>query len=445
VKSLVDQQLPEHWRVAKLSLVAKLGTGHTPSRSEPMYWAPPRTIPWLTTGDIEQFRDGGVTEISETKESISEIGLRNSAAVLHPEGTVALSRTASVGFAVIMGRDMATSQDFFTWTCSSELEPRFLLLCLRAAHQDLTQRLAMGSTHKTIYMPDIQQLRVPLPPIDEQRYIADVVAAEGGHVDRAIKSRAGLKDMLQERLEANIVVRVTPWISSWPRGAPAVDLNVSDAPASFSTTRLKWTVRNVIGGAWGAEPDGGATDIPCVRVADFDRRRRVVTDVPTTRRIEPRVRAPRELRPGDLLLEKSGGGERQVVGAVVRYTIDAPAVSSNFIVRLRPAAGYDSGYLCYLHRALYRLGRTAMYVKQTTGIQNLDVDRYLGERVAIPQWGDQERISDELDEATESTLEAQRLIDREIGLVRERREALITAAVTGQLDPSSSGEPAVAA
>ena len=61
-----------------------------------------------------------------------------------------------------MGSDMATSQDFVTWTCGPLLEPRFLLLCLRAMRRDLLERLAQGSTHKTIYMPDIESIRVPL-------------------------------------------------------------------------------------------------------------------------------------------------------------------------------------------------------------------------------------------------------------------------------------------
>jgi len=161
--------LPGSWRVAKLSLVAALGTGHTPSRSKADYWSGERDIPWLTTSDVEQFRDDRLHRINHTKESLSRLGLDNSAAVLHPAGTVALSRTASVGFSVIMGRPMATSQDFATWTCSPALEPEFLLLCLRAMRDDLLGRLAVGSTHKTIYMPDIQSIRVPLPPIDEQR------------------------------------------------------------------------------------------------------------------------------------------------------------------------------------------------------------------------------------------------------------------------------------
>jgi type I restriction enzyme M protein len=194
--------IPSHWRSAKLSLVARLGTGHTPSRSESRFWEGERDIPWLTTGDIARFRDGRCEVLTETKQSISQLGLENSAAVLHPPNTVALSRTASVGFSVIMGCAMATSQDFATWTCSSLLEPRFLLLCLRAMREDLVGRLAIGSTHKTIYMPEIQGLRIPLPPIDEQRRIVDIAHIELRHLDRLSESVQLNLSLLTKRREA---------------------------------------------------------------------------------------------------------------------------------------------------------------------------------------------------------------------------------------------------
>lgn len=171
--------IPRDWAVAKLTLVTRLGTGHTPSRSEPAYWEADREIPWLTTGDVESFRSDRIDVLTQTKERVSRLGLDHSAAVLHPQGTVALSRTASVGFSIVMGTDMATSQDFVTWTCSRRLEPRFLLICLRAMRTDLVGRLARGSTHKTIYMSDIESLRIPLPPLREQRDIIAKVEAEG--------------------------------------------------------------------------------------------------------------------------------------------------------------------------------------------------------------------------------------------------------------------------
>lgn len=132
--------VPSNWREAHLKLVATLGTGHTPSRSHPEWWAD-LTIPWITTGEVVEMRSDDVEYVVETREKISELGMANSSATLHPAGTVVLCRTASAGYSAIMGADMATSQDFATWTCGPLLRPRFLLLCLRAMRQDLLGRL----------------------------------------------------------------------------------------------------------------------------------------------------------------------------------------------------------------------------------------------------------------------------------------------------------------
>jgi type I restriction enzyme S subunit len=152
---------------------ASTGTGHTPSRQQPEYWIEEEcVIAWFTLADVNQIRDGRREFVAETTEKVSERGLANSSAVLHPAGTVILSRTASVGFSAVMGVDMAVSQDFMTWTCGPKVEPRYLLAALRAMQPEL-RGLMHGSTHQTIYMPDLHALRIPLPPLDRQREIVD--------------------------------------------------------------------------------------------------------------------------------------------------------------------------------------------------------------------------------------------------------------------------------
>jgi type I restriction enzyme S subunit len=75
--------------------------------------------------------------------------------------------------------------------------------------QDLLGRLATGSTHKTIYMPDLHALRIPLPPIGEQDQIVDGVWAKlsaGFLLARQLKAQIAL---LQERRQALITAAVT--------------------------------------------------------------------------------------------------------------------------------------------------------------------------------------------------------------------------------------------
>jgi len=196
------------WRTAKLTLVAKLGSGHTPSRDHPEWWTD-RSVPWITTGEVAQMRDDRKEYVTETREMISELGLANSSATIHSAGTVVLSRTASAGYSAIMGADMATSQDFVTWTCGPLIEPRFLLLCLRAMRPDLLERLAQGSTHKTIYMPDIATIRVPLPPVEEQRAIVDQTWGRLRPIDDAVDRLQRQIGLLRERRQALITAVVT--------------------------------------------------------------------------------------------------------------------------------------------------------------------------------------------------------------------------------------------
>jgi type I restriction enzyme S subunit len=209
-------EIPEHWRDAPLKLVARLGSGHTPSRGHPEWWTDCQ-IPWITTGEVSQMRSDRIEYIAETRERISELGLRNSAAELHPAGTVVLSRTASAGYSAIMKTDMATSQDFVTWTCGPLLDRRYLLLCLRAMRSDLLERLAQGSTHKTIYMPDINRIRVPLPLIDEQREIAARTWQLLGQVDHLTDKLVVQQRLLRERRQAIVTAAVTGQLSN--RGA----------------------------------------------------------------------------------------------------------------------------------------------------------------------------------------------------------------------------------
>jgi type I restriction enzyme, S subunit len=211
------------------------------------------------------------------------------------------------------------------------------------------------------------------------------------------------------------------------------------APAHWRAVRLKQTVTACQNGTWGDEPHGGADDVICVRVADFDRLRlRADLRNPTWRSVPKSYRRGRMLVRGDLLLEKSGGGDGQPVGAVVLYEGDTPAVCSNFMARMPVAPGFDARYLCYLHAALYRLRVNCRSINQSTGIQNLDSRTYLSEIVRVPGLAEQRRIAEHLDARTALVdclvLNKQRLLE----LIREKRETLVSQATSAGLDRSAT-------
>jgi type I restriction enzyme S subunit len=190
----------------RLSLVAKLGTGHTPDRSKPAYWED-CTIPWVTATDLSS-RAEPFERLMETTQHVSELGVANSAAVVHPPGTVMLCRTASVGLICRIGVPMATTQDFVTWTPGPELDSEYLMFCLVSMRQEWI-RLKFGSTHNTIYFPDIQSVSIPFCSLDVQR---EVVARIWEQLDvfKALPAELKvLESLLLERRQALITAAVT--------------------------------------------------------------------------------------------------------------------------------------------------------------------------------------------------------------------------------------------
>ena len=93
---------------------------------------------------------------------------------------------------------------------------------------------------------------------------------------------------------------------------------VGQVPIHWGVERLKVSVKTCRNGIWGTEANGSKDDIPCVRVADFDRTKLEVNhEAPTIRNVTEKEQLNRTLSKGNLLIEKSGGGENQPVGCVV--------------------------------------------------------------------------------------------------------------------------------
>lgn len=207
-------------------------------------------------------------------------------------------------------------------------------------------------------------------------------------------------------------------------------------PSHWGIDRAKWSVSSCQNGVWGADPDGD-DDLVCIRVADFDRQSlRVSTEKLTMRSIAEKDRRNRLLKNGDLLLEKSGGGDQQLVGAVVEFSQPFPAVSSNFIARMVAGDEMNPRFLVYLHSHLYSGRVNFRSIKQTTGIQNLDSQAYLDEPITYPPLDEQQTIARFLDF---KTAQIDALIAKKKALLdklAEKRTALISHAVTKGLDPT---------
>lgn len=201
-------------------------------------------------------------------------------------------------------------------------------------------------------------------------------------------------------------------------------------PAHWRRMRLRDAVESCLNGVWGDEPRGDENDTPIIRVADFDRGSRRTFAHQTVRNVAEEQRKTRELTSGDLLIEKSGGGEQQSVGMVVEYTGPDGAVCSNFVARMRPRDGVRPRYLTYVHAHLYSRGVPTLSIKQSTGIQNLDSTAYLGEALYLPPGDEQDAIASYLNVETARIDEL--VADKEslVETLKELRRSTVAEAIT---------------
>lgn len=251
---------------------------------------------------------------------------------------------------------------------------------------------AIGSKMPRTEWQSLREIRVHTPGVVTQRTIADYLDHETAEIDALIGDLEGTLSLLTRRWDTELIRCVqtgvegethATGVSTWPR-----------APQTWRRTRLKATATSARNGAWGAEPDTDETTVRCIRVADFDKTLGSVHNASVTSRSYPAgVVAANALRPGDLILEKSGGGPTTPVGNVVRYDGPGGEMYSNFVARIEVASGVDSSYALRLHQSLYTSGVTTRSVKQTTGIQNLDATSYFNEPIFLPTLAEQQQIA----------------------------------------------------
>jgi type I restriction enzyme S subunit len=260
-----------------------------------------------------------------------------------------------------------------------------------------------------------RDFEVPLPPIEEQRRIADYLDEQVSRIDKLIR----LREVQVESFWASVHSRLS-------------DLFLVGLHGQI---RLKRLIKDETLGIWGEEQGENPLDVYVARVADFDRKTFTLGSVETIRSIEPRQFVSRRVSKGDLLLERSGGGAKSPVGCAVYVEEDLPnLVSSNFVSRIRATSGVDARYLSLLFAALYANGHQTPHSSQTTGIQNLNTESYF--QIEVPLLTESQqieimRVGENLIQSTDGTVKK---FEVSTALLKEYKTSLITAAVTGQFD-----------
>jgi type I restriction enzyme S subunit len=344
--------------------------------------------------------------------------LRAIAPIVNPENNLVVS----TGFAVVRPVDDKFKSTFAAYALRSQ---PFI---------ESIMRFSVGVSYPAINSSTLGDLPLVLPPRGKQHRIAEFLDCKTSYIDTLIDKKRRQMELLDEKRIALITQAVTNGLDPNVKMKDSGVEWLGEVPEHWDLGRLKQTVNGIMNGIWGDEPEG-SSDYWCVRVADFDRIGLSVSPEQQTKRSAPQHQlSSRLLRPYDLLIEKSGGGELQPVGAVVWFPFSARAACSNFIARIIPKNTFDSRFLVYVHYHLYQAKVNTRSIKQTTGIQNLDAELYLDELIAYPTRDEQRSIAFFLDRETARIDTLKDKIQHSIELLQEYRSALISAAVTGQID-----------
>jgi type I restriction enzyme S subunit len=300
------------------------------------------------------------------------------------------------------------------------------------------ERFRTGSTHKTIYMPDIKALQIVLPPsVPMQRAIADFLDKKTAAIDALIAKKERLIGLLQEKRQALITQAVTKGLD------PTVPMKdsgfewIGEMRAHWPCAPLYAHFDVQLGKMLDAKRDVGRELYPYLRNANVSWDGVDIGDVKEMS-LDDADRVKYRLRAGDLLVCE-GGANAQVVGKSAIWSGEIEeCYYQKALHRVRPRASTTSSkYLWYALWAAWGRGLFAAEASPTT-VLHLTAEMLRAHRFPFPPPDEQREIVERLDASLmhigKIVIAASEVVRR----LREYRQALITAAVTGKLDISTS-------
>lgn len=212
-------------------------SGSTPESGIADYWD--GDIAWVTPDDVSQV-DGNV--LRDTRRKLTADGFANSGTTMACAGGIVLTKRAPIGQLALLGLDACSNQGCFLLSAREGIEPRFFYYVL-ANSVPLLQALGRGSTFMELSTDDLKALRVPVLAYDQQARIANYLDASVAKVDELLQSKRGLLDILAEKRKGIIATAVTrgldPKVKLRDSGVPWL----GEIPAHWETERARWLFR----------------------------------------------------------------------------------------------------------------------------------------------------------------------------------------------------------
>ncbi len=220
------------WPQVAIGEVADVVGGGTPSTKQPDNFD--GDIPWLTPKDLSGPHD---RYIGRGERNLSQQGIGSSSAKLLPTGSVLLSTLAPIGYVALAKNPIATNQGFRSLVVRDGALPEYLYYWLKLNTEEL-ERHASGSTLRELSGSSLKDIRLRLPPLDEQRAIARVLGALDDKIELNRRMSATLEAMARA-LFKSWFVDFEP-VRAKVAGRPSVLPPALDAlfPASFEASEL---------------------------------------------------------------------------------------------------------------------------------------------------------------------------------------------------------------
>ena len=176
-----DRQLPDGWQWVKLGDVCEIIGGGTPSKARHDYYN--GDILWATVRDMT----GNI--ITETEHKITKEGLNNSSANIISKNNVVIATRVSLGKVCLLKNDTAINQDLkgIVPILSNQLSVQYLYYWLKSISNIIVNN-GEGSTVKGINVRFVKNLKIPLPPLSEQKRIAAILNEQMEAVEKARKA-----------------------------------------------------------------------------------------------------------------------------------------------------------------------------------------------------------------------------------------------------------------
>lgn len=312
-------------------------------------------------------------------------------------------------------------------------DPRFLAWWCRYAFSDgLFASVATGANIFHVSADRVRSLRLRYVPLPRQRAIADYLDAETARIDALIAKKRRMIELLDER-ESDALDRLLLGLEA-DQTTSASSPFLSVVPHGWVETTIRHLGCDVQTGPFGSQlhsdeyVDGGW---PVVNPANL-RGGRIVAianmAVSDSKRAELRRHI---LRRGDIVFGRRG--EMGRAGLVGDPHVGWLCGTGSLRLRLRPSSPLTPPYLALLLQTS-ALRRYFELASIGSTMDNLNSDIVLGMPCLVPPSLEQEHLVTRVDVDRRRTAAAKARLGEQIELLREHRQALITAAVTGELD-----------